>query len=344
MNITNVIIYWKYIYTMQLFKAFRTTDDNGIFASSVVEIPFDTLPTNDVLVKVHYSGINYKDLLSSKGNKGVTKVYPHTPGIDAAGVVVSDKTGQFKPGDQVVVMGYDLGMNTDGGFAEYISVPADWVLSKPDRFTLRETMLIGTSGFTAALGISKMLRMGQLPADGPLVVTGATGGVGGFAVQILSGLGFDVYCVTGKPDMKDKLVNLGARDILLRDDFMVPKEKPLVRPRFAGGLDTVGGEMLVSLLKQCSKSGSVATCGNVGGAELNMTVLPFILNGINLLGINAADTPMKIRKEVWKLLCEAVDPEMVSRLGKEISLEEIGDAMEQISNGTHTGRFLIKLP
>ncbi|MGL4333184.1 MAG: YhdH/YhfP family quinone oxidoreductase [Bacteroidales bacterium] len=329
---------------MQLFKAFRTVEENGAFISSVVEIPIDTLPTNEVLVKVHYSGINYKDLLSSKGNKGVTKVYPHTPGIDAAGVVVSDKSGTFKSGDQVVVMGYDLGMNTDGGFAEYISVPSDWVLLKPERFTLKEAMLIGTSGFTAALGISKMLRMGQTPEDGPLVVTGATGGVGAFAVQILSSLGFDVCCVTGKMEMKDSLLALGAKAVMLRDEFMVPKEKPLVRPRFAGGLDTVGGEMLVSLLKQTSKSGSVSTCGNVGGAELNMTVLPFILNGINLLGINAADTPMSIRKDVWKLLCEAVDPEMVSRLGKEISLGEVGDAIEQMSNGQHTGRFLIKLP
>lgn len=328
---------------MQRFKAFRTTEDASMFTSSVQEIPFDTLPTNEVLVKVHYSGINYKDLLSARGNKGVTKNYPHTPGIDAAGVVVSDTSGKFMPGDEVVVMGYDLGMNTDGGFAEYISVPADWVLIKPERFTLRETMLIGTSGFTAALGISKMLRMGQKPEDGALVVTGATGGVGAFAVQMLAKLGFDVICVTGKSEMSDSLIQLGAKQVISRSDFMVPKEKPLVRPRFGGGIDTVGGDMLVSLLKQLGKSGSVATCGNVGGAELNMTVLPFILNGINLLGINAADTPMKVRKEVWDLLSEAVSPEQVATLGKEITLEEIADAMDEISCGTHTGRFLIRL-
>lgn len=328
---------------MQLFKAFRTTEDNGKFVSSVMEIPLDTLPTNEVLVKVHYSGINYKDLLSSKGNKGVTKTYPHTPGIDAAGIVVSDSTGVFKAGDEVVVMGYDLGMNTDGGFAEYISVPAEWVLPKPERFTLKETMLIGTSGFTAALGISKILRMGQSPEDGAVVVTGATGGVGGFAVQMLSKLGFDVFCVTGKSDMEDTLLKLGAKKVLMRDEFMVPKEKALVRPKFAGGVDTVGGDMLVSLLKQLSKSGSVATCGNVGGAELNMTVLPFILNGINLLGINAADTPMKVRKEVWHLLSEVVSPEQVASLGREITLEEISSAIDAMSEGIHTGRFLIRL-
>ncbi|MGL5317767.1 MAG: YhdH/YhfP family quinone oxidoreductase [Bacteroidales bacterium] len=328
---------------MQMFKAFRTVEENGVFTSSVQQIPFASLPTNEVLVKVHYSGINYKDLLSSKGNKGVTKVYPHTPGIDAAGVVVSDSTGKFIAGDEVVVMGYDLGMNTDGGFAEYISVPAAWVLLKPSRFTLRETMLIGTSGFTAALGISKMLRNGQAPSDGPVVVTGATGGVGSFAVQILSKLGFDVYCVTGKPEMKDALVALGAKDIILRSDFMVLPEKPLVRPKYAGGLDTVGGEMLVSLLKQCFKSGSVATCGNVGGADLKMTVLPFILNGINLLGINAADTPMAVRKQVWDLLCNSVEPDQVAKLGTEISLQEVGVALDKISQGKHTGRFLIQL-
>lgn len=339
----NVILITGKFYTMQMFKAFRTIEDNGIFRSSVESVPFDILPTNEVLVKVHYSGINYKDLLSAKGNKGVTKLYPHTPGIDAAGVVVSDKSQRFKPGDEVVVMGYDLGMNTDGGFAEYISVPADWVLLKPEKLSLKDTMLIGTSGFTAALGISKLLRMGQAPDDGILVVTGATGGVGSFAVQMLSSLGFEVCCVTGKIEMEESLLALGAKVVMLRDEFMVPKEKPLVRPHFAGGLDTVGGEMLVSLLKQSSKSGSVATCGNVGGAELNMTVLPFILNGINLLGINAADTPMPIRKEVWKLLSDTVDLETVSGLGKEILLDEVGDAIEQMSNGRHTGRFLIKL-
>ncbi|MGL5731373.1 MAG: YhdH/YhfP family quinone oxidoreductase [Bacteroidales bacterium] len=328
---------------MNTYKAYRTREAEGEYLSEVKEISFDDLPCNDVLIKVAYSGINYKDLLSVKGNKGVTKSYPHTAGIDAAGTVVNDKSGQFMNGEEVVVMGYDLGMNTDGGFAEYISVPSDWVLRKPHKFTLKQTMEIGTSGFTAALGISKMIQMGAKPENGPMIVTGATGGVGVYAVQILSAMGFDVWAVTGKKESEELLYTLGAQSVLSREEINVAKEKPLVRPRWAGGLDTVGGDTLVNLLKQCKKSGSVATCGNVGGMELNMTVLPFILNGINLLGINAADTPMDHRIKVWRLLEKYAKPNIVSKSGKEIALDEIAKAIDSMSNSSHTGRFLIKL-
>ena len=234
-------------------------------------------------------------------------------------------------------------MNTDGGFAEYISVPAAWVLSKTARFTLKESMQIGTSGFTAALGISKMLQAGQKPSDGPIVVSGATGGVGVWAVQMLSKLGFEVWAITGKAESAPVLESLGAKRILTRDEIAIAPEKPLVRPQWGGAFDTVGGSTLVSLLKQTSKSGSVATCGNVGGLELNMTVLPFILNGINLLGINAADTPMEIRKQVWKLLDEVADPELVSKLGKEITLVSVGNALSLMGTSGHTGRFTINI-
>ncbi|MEG1905464.1 MAG: YhdH/YhfP family quinone oxidoreductase, partial [Bacteroidales bacterium] len=270
-----------------MFKAYRTHEVDGKFKSEIVLLDDEKLSEGEVIIKVAFSGINYKDYLSSQGNKGVTKQYPHTPGIDAAGVVVKDRTQTFQPGEEVVVMGYDLGMNTDGGFAEYIAVPAAWVLRKPGRFTLKETMQIGTSGFTAGLGISKILQMGAQPEDGPIVVSGATGGVGVYAVQMLSKLGFEVWAVTGKKDAVSLLSDLGAAKVIGREDIMAPHEKPLLRPRWAGAFDTVGGETLVSLLKQCQKSGSVATCGNVGGLKLEMTVLPFILNGINLLGINA---------------------------------------------------------
>ncbi|MEG1586967.1 MAG: YhdH/YhfP family quinone oxidoreductase [Bacteroidales bacterium] len=328
---------------MKTFKAFRIHETDGVFRSRIENILFEECPSHEVLIKVHYSGINYKDLLSSRGNKGITKVYPHTPGIDAAGIVVSDRSGSFLPGQKVVVMGYDLGMNTDGGFAEYISVPAAWVLPKPDKFTLKETMQIGTSGFTAALGISKMLRMGQKPEDGPILVSGATGGVGIHAVQLLTSLGFDVWAVTGKDAMHQELLNLGAKKILTRQEVSISPEKPLLRPRWAGALDTVGGEMLVAILKQCQKSGSVATCGNVGGISLQMTVFPFILNGINLLGINAADTPMSVRKEVWQLLEQAADPISTGRSGKEITLEEIAGELDLMERGEHIGRDVITL-
>lgn len=324
-----------------MFKAFRTNENHGRYESGVTTLALEALPEQDVVVRVLYSGINYKDYLSSRGNKGVTKKYPHTPGIDAAGVVVSDRTNRFRAGEEVVVMGYDLGMNTDGGFAEYIAVPAEWVLPKPAMFSLKETMQIGTSGFTAALGISKMLQMGCLPENGPVVVSGATGGVGVFAVQMLSRLNFEVWAVTGKQDQAPLLMELGAEKVLDRAEIMAPAEKPLLRPRWAAAFDTVGGDTLVSLLKQCKKSGSVATCGNVGGLELQMTVLPFILNGINLLGINAADTPMAEREKVWALLEQVADPALVAKTGKEITLEQVGDALTQMGEHTHTGRFLI---
>ncbi len=328
---------------MTKFKAFRTKEVDGKFISEIELISFDDLPDNEVIIEVLYSGINYKDLLSSQGNKGITKEYPHTPGIDASGYVVSDKSGLFKKGEEVVVMGYDMGMNTDGGFAEYICVPSAWVLPKPSAFTLKQCMQIGTSGFTAGLGIAKMLRQGLQPNQGPVLVSGATGGVGVYAVQIFSAMGFEVYASTNKQESKDMLMSMGAKDILSREQIMIPKEKAMTRPRFAGGFDAVGGETLVSMLKQTIKSGSVATCGNVGGFKLEMTVFPFILNGINLLGINAADTPMSVRKEVWELLVQYAKPDLVAEASTEIALDGINDALESMANSTHTGRFLINM-
>ena len=330
-------------FEMKTFKAFRTEEINQYFVNTIQEIDKSTLESGEVIIEVAYSGINYKDYLSSRGNKGVTRNYPHTPGVDVSGRIVSDKTNSFHPGDEVIVMGYDLGMNSDGGFAEYISVPASWVLRKPERFSLQQTMQIGTSGFTAALGIKKMLQSGLKPADGAIVVSGATGGVGIWAVQMLSKLGFEVWAVTGKTEVIPMLESLGAKQILNRDEIMAPIEKPLLRPRWAGAFDTVGGETLSSLLKQTSKSGSVATCGNVGGIALSITVLPFILNGINLLGINAADTLMSVREEVWALLEEIAEPLQVSKFGKEITLEQIGDALDQVGKSGHIGRFTIKV-
>ncbi|MGL4994341.1 MAG: YhdH/YhfP family quinone oxidoreductase [Bacteroidales bacterium] len=325
---------------MTKFKSLRVFEEDGVFVLRVVDREFSDLPQGEVLIKVMYSGINYKDLLSSSGNKGVTRSYPHTPGIDASGVVVSDDTGRFQPNQPVVVMGYDLGMNTDGGFGGYIRVPADWVVALPANFSLREAMCLGTSGFTAALGVYKMIKMGQSPAKGPLVVSGATGGVGSFALQILSSLGFEIWAVSGKSQV-DYLNLMGASKILTREDVLDLSGKPLLRPRWAGAFDTVGGDMLVSLLKQCAKSGSVATCGNVGGMNINMTVLPFILNGVNLLGINAADTPMDERLVIWEMLSSSWKPKLLEDSITEINLEGVEAALDSMRESSHKGRFLI---
>lgn len=327
---------------MATFKAFRVCEENGVVSHSIEQRNISDLPENDVLVKVHYSGINYKDLLSSQGNKGITRNYPHTPGIDAAGIVEEDKSDRFSKGTKVIVTGYDLGMNTSGSFAEYIRVPVEWVVALPVTLSLEEAMIIGTSGFTAALGIDKMMRMGQRPEMGPIVVSGATGGVGSYAVQILATSGFEVWASSGKPD-DGYLTNLGANKVISRDELNDQSGKPLLKPRWAGAFDAVGGNTLVSLLKQTSKEGSIATCGNVGGMKLDVTVLPFILNGVNLLGINAADTKMEYRVQLWTKLANEWKPKGLKEVANFITMEELSASLDKMAKGEHRGRFVLKL-
>lgn len=328
---------------MKQFQAFRVTETPDGFQRNIESLPLDILPANEVLIRVAYSGVNYKDVLSSRGNKGITRNYPHTPGIDASGVVESDSSNTFKAGDEVVVMGYDLGMNTHGGFGEYISVPAAWVMPLPKGLSLHSAMSVGTSGFTAALGIIKMLRCGQTPGKGPVVVSGATGGVGSFAVALLSKLGFEVWASTGKTDQTDYLLSLGAAKVLDRSEVEDTSGKPLLRPRWAGAFDTVGGNTLISLLKASSKEACVATCGNVTGAKLDLTSFPFILNGVNLLGINAADTPMPFRKEIWQTLTQEWNFTIPEQTETIISLTGLENALATLEQGAATGRFVLQL-
>ena len=225
------------------------------FERKIVKRKISDLPENDTLIRVQYTGLNYKDALSSTGNKGVTRKYPHQPGIDASGVVEQCGSNEFIPGDEVLVTGYDLGMNTDGGFGEYIRVPSGWVVRKPASLSLEDCMIYGTAGFTAALGIDRMLRMGQDPEAGPVVVTGATGGVGSMAVAILSKIGFEVLAATGKEDARNYLLDLGAKEVVGRDEVDDQSGRPLLRPKWAGGFDTVGGNILDTVLKACNVHG-----------------------------------------------------------------------------------------
>lgn len=328
---------------MKQFQAFRVTETPEGFQRNVQSLPLDGLPANEVRVRVHYSGVNYKDVLSAWGNKGITRNYPHTPGIDAAGVVEQDLSQTFAPGDEVIVMGYDLGMNTHGAFGEYISVPAAWVMPLPKGLSLHKAMSIGTSGFTAALGILKMLRCGQTPQKGPILVSGATGGVGSFAVAMLAHLGFEVWASTGKTQETDYLLSLGAAKVLPRTEMEDTSGKPLLRPRWAGGFDTVGGNTLISMLKAAGKEACIATCGNVTGAALEMTSFPFILNGVHLLGINAADTPMDFRKEIWRILLQEWKFDIPDQTETMIPLAELDEALSAMRNGTHKGRYVLKL-
>lgn len=327
------------------FRALRISENkDGSFSRDISERNIDELPENEVLIKVLFSSLNYKDALSATGNKGITRKFPHTPGIDAAGIVASSSNPSFKEGDEVVVTGHDLGMNTPGGYGEYIRVPASWLIPKPLSYDLKESMIIGTAGFTAATALYKMERLHINPSAGPIVVTGSTGGVGSLAVSILSGAGYEVIAITGKNDVEDYLKKLGAKQIEPRAFVDDQSGKALLRPIWAGAIDTVGGNTLNTLLKACKNEGCVASTGLVSSPKLDTTVYPFILNGVSLLGIGSAETPDKIRKEIWTLLDTNwnVQPKLAS-IATEVTVEELNEVyIDRILQGKTRGRIIVK--
>lgn len=326
------------------FKAFLATEEkNGSFAQATTTRRFDELHQNEVLINVKYSSLNYKDALSATGHKGITKKYPHTPGIDASGVVAASIDSRFSTGDKVIVTGYDLGMNTSGGFAEYISVPADWVVPLPVGLSLEEAMMMGTAGFTAAYALLKMIQCGQTPEAGPVLVTGSTGGVGSLAVALLSHAGFEVIAATGKPDAHYYLKNLGASQIIDRSEVDDTSGKPLLRWKWAGAIDTLGGNVLGTVLKTCKAHGNVAAMGNVLSVELQTTVYPFILNGINLLGVDSATCPMPVRKMLWEKLAGEWKPGKLEQIAVSAGLEELKEYIPKILSGGMLGRIFIDL-
>ena len=326
------------------FRALRVEEnEKGKFVRSIVERKVEDLPEGDVLVKIHYAALNYKDALSATGNKGVTKKYPHTPGIDGAGTVVESKTPPLKAGDKVLVTSYDLGMNTDGAMAEYIRVPAGWVVPLPAGLSLKESMIIGTAGLTAGIGLYKMERMGQHPGQGPLVVTGATGGVGSMAVGIMAKAGYEVIASTGKSHEADFLKSLGAAEVVDRAFVDDDSSRPLMRPKWAGGIDTVGGNTLATLLKGCKREGSVASCGLVSSPVLSTTVFPFILNGVNLLGIDSANFPMEERLKIWKKLAEEWHLQDLAALATTCALHELDAYIDAILKGGVKGRVVVDM-
>jgi putative YhdH/YhfP family quinone oxidoreductase len=315
------------------FKALWITETaEGKFERNIVERMIDDLPSGEVVIRVHYSALNYKDALSATGNKGITRKFPHTPGIDAAGTVEISRSELFTVGEEVIVTGYDLGMNTCGGFGEYIRVPAGWVVRKPDGYTLRECMILGTAGFTAASALFKMELMGQHPQQGPVVVTGSTGGVGSMAVAILNKAGYEVIAITGKP-------------IQSREWVYDTTGKALLRAQWAGAIDTVGGNTLATLLKACQIEGNVVSTGLVGSSQLATTVYPFILNGVSLLGVGSAETPMIRRMAIWDRLSTSWNiKEKLNSIAKEVSLEDLNDIyIDSILEGKVMGRIVVKM-
>jgi acrylyl-CoA reductase (NADPH) len=273
----------------------RETAD-GEFTRQIEERALADLPDGEVLVCVHYSSLNYKDALSASGHKDVTRSYPHTPGIDAAGVVEESVAAEFRPGDPVIVTSYDLGMNTPGGWGQYIRVPAAWVVPLPQDLTLRESMIYGTAGFTAALSVHRLEAHGLAPDAGEVLVTGATGGVGSLAVAILARAGYQVVAASGKADAGPFLRDLGAAEVVDREAVRDDSGRPLLRGRWAGAVDTVGGEYLATALKSTQYGGAVACCGLVASADLPTTVYPFILRGVSLLGVDSQACPMDTRR------------------------------------------------
>jgi putative YhdH/YhfP family quinone oxidoreductase len=313
------------------------------FVREIRERSIADLPPGDMLVRVHYSSLNYKDALSATGHPGVTRQFPHTPGIDAAGEVVSCESGTFAPGDKVIVTGHDLGMETDGGWAEYIRIPSAWAMRLPAGLTARDAMIIGTAGFTAALSALKLEQAGVTPTDGEILVTGATGGVGSIAVSILSQAGYQVVAATGKNTDEAFLRRLGAAEVLTREAVTSGSERPMMKERWAGVVDVVGGETLASAIKSTRYGGVVTCCGLVGSADLIMNVYPFILRGVTLIGIDSVNCPAGMRMNVWEKLAGEWKPGHLADVVAEVPLENLEDKIPAILRGGISGRVIVNL-
>ncbi|MDR9854631.1 acryloyl-CoA reductase [Paenibacillus sp. VCA1] len=329
---------------MEKFKAYVVRRDGEGLKGKIEDMRLEQLPDGDVLVKVHYSGVNYKDGLASVPEGKVVKDYPMVPGIDLAGVVASSSHPDFREGDPVLCTGYGLGTAHYGGFSEYARIPADWLLPLPTGLSLREAMGIGTAGFTAALSVDRLIHCGVTPEAGPVLVTGATGGVGSFAVDILSKAGFQVTASTGKAgEQQEWLKRLGATDVIGRED-VVSGAGPLGKQRWAGAVDPVGGAQLEEILKCIHYGGAVALSGLTGGTAFNGAVYPFILRGVQLLGIDSVFCPKEWRTGVWKKLGREWKPDAALSQGlKEATLHELPEVLQSILQGKAVGRTIIRL-
>ncbi|HVX60610.1 MAG TPA: YhdH/YhfP family quinone oxidoreductase [Pirellulales bacterium] len=319
-----------------------TKEGRGPAQAEVTRRSLGELPAGDVLIRVAYSSLNYKDALSATGHPGVTRKFPHVPGIDSAGTVVESRADEWNPGDEVLATSYDLGQNTWGGYAEYVRVPAAWVVRRPEGLTLREAMILGTAGFTAGMGLDALVERGITPARGEIVVTGASGGVGSLAVAILAKAGYQVVASTGKASAHELLRQLGAAEIIGREDVLDESDKPLLAARWAGGIDTVGGKTLATLVRSAQHNGCITACGLVGGVDLPLTVYPFILRGIELAGIDSAECPRERRLRVWQKLADEWKPDKLEELAVESSLSQLGGHIQEILKGRVTGRVLVK--
>ena len=328
---------------MTSFRALVVRESKGRFSRSVEERQVEALPEGEVSIRVRYSSVNYKDALSATGHRGVTRAFPHTPGIDAAGEVVESSVVDFAPGDRVLVTGYDLGMNTPGGFGQLIRVPAHWLVALPVGMTMKESMGYGTAGLTAALCVHHLIEAGATPEGGDVVVTGATGGVGSLSVAILAKIGFRVVAATGKVSEADFLKRLGASEVIDRRKLDDPSGQPISSARWAAGIDTVGGNILSTLIKTTHYRGAIACCGLVASPELNTTVFPFILRGIKLIGIDSVLCPMDLRLKIWQKIAADWKVDALEDLIAECELQALDGQIDRILAGQMRGRVVVNL-
>jgi acrylyl-CoA reductase (NADPH) len=312
--------------------------ESGLVSREIEITDLDTFHTHNVLIKVAYSSLNYKDALSAFGNKGISRFYPHTPGIDASGTVVRSKSSDFKAGDRVIVTGFDLGMNTKGGFSEYISVPAHWVVPLPQNLSLKEAMIFGTAGLTAAMSIDRILNSNH--SQLPIVVSGATGGVGSLSLMILKKLGIPTIAYSRRPETLDYLRSLGAGEVI---HGFEDSPKPMLKGIYAAGIDTVGGSILESIIKSIEHNGSVAACGMALSSSFTSSVFPFILRGISLYGIDSAEADMEWRKELWAKLAKEWKPENLESISRTVTLDNLEPEIQQMLDGKALGRVVVEL-
>ncbi|WP_145084226.1 YhdH/YhfP family quinone oxidoreductase [Aureliella helgolandensis] len=309
----------------------------------ITSLTLHDLPAGEVTIAVEYSSLNFKDAMACQGHRGIIGSLPHVPGIDAAGVVLESTSPDYQPGNRVLVTGYDLGQKHWGGWAQRIRVPATWVVPLPSGLSTREAMIIGTAGFTAAQSVLALQRNGVLPEQGEVLVTGATGGVGSMGVKLLAHLGYQVVAVTGKLDQRNALRQAGATRVVSREEVSNDSTRPMLSAQWAGAIDTVGGQMLTSLLRGTQFGGCVTTCGLVAGAELNMTVYPFILRGISLCGVASAECPYPQRLAIWKRLSTDWKPRTLPHMVTEVTLRELPEQVDRMQTGHSLGRVVVRL-
>ena len=323
------------------FPAFVFTNDPDNSHRSVEQVSLDQIAPDGVLIEVEWSSVNFKDGLASTTSGKISRLKPMIPGIDIAGTVVDAAGSDFVVGQKVIAHGYDIGVARHGGYAQFVRVPAEWIMKLPDGLTAREAMVVGTGGFTSALSIVALEKWGLTPADGPVLVTGATGGVGSMAVSMLAGRGYEVVASSGKASANEFLLDLGASRVIDRTELSADDPRPLQTTTYAAAVDCVGGNTLANVLKRLNYGSAVAASGLTGGTAIPTSVMPFILRGVALLGIDSVQTPMDVRRNVWGRIASDLKPAGLESIGHSIGLNDLDRVLTAILAGEVSGRYVV---